>query len=85
MAGVDDQVARLEEKLRQLLTRQARVEERRRALATRRSRRDELRRRILVGTAVLGRVDQGVLPEAELQRWLDEALTRPEDRALFGL
>jgi hypothetical protein len=48
-------------------------------------RRQVARRKILVGTIVLTNVDQGVLEEPVLRGWLDSALTRPDDRALFGL
>jgi len=34
---------------------------------------------------VLARVEQGRIPQADLHAWLDEALTRPDDRALFDL
>jgi len=43
------------------------------------------RRKILVGAIVLAKIDQEVLPEKELRGWLDKALTRTDDRALFGL
>jgi hypothetical protein len=38
-----------------------------------------------VGALVLARVQQGRISEGELRGWLDEALTRADDRALFGL
>jgi len=44
-----------------------------------------VRRKVLVGAIVLARVDQGLLPELELRTWLDAALTRADDRALFDL
>jgi hypothetical protein len=34
---------------------------------------------------VLARVAQGQIPQAEFRAWLDAALTRPDDRALFDL
>jgi hypothetical protein len=34
---------------------------------------------------VLTRVAQGQLPESELRTWLDAALTRVDNRALFDL
>jgi hypothetical protein len=37
------------------------------------------------GAIVLAKVDQGLLEEATLRRWLDGALTRADDRQLFGL
>jgi hypothetical protein len=34
---------------------------------------------------VLARVEQGQLPESDFRTWLDAALIRAEDRALFEL
>ena len=47
--------------------------------------RDDLRRKVLLGAIVLARVDQGLLEESVLRGWLEGAVERPEDRALFGL
>jgi hypothetical protein len=79
------QIAALEEKLRQLKALEQAIEARRRSLESRRRRKDDTRRKILVGAIVLARVEQGRLPEAELREWLDQALTREDDRGLFGL
>jgi hypothetical protein len=54
-------------------------------VALHRSRRDELRRKIWVGAIVLAKVEDGSLDAALLRKWLDPAITRPEDRAPFGL
>ena len=80
-----EQIQRLEERLRQLKVQQARAEARRRLQVSRQARRDDTRRKILLGALVLAKVDQGVLAAADLQAWLDAALTRPADRALFDL
>jgi hypothetical protein len=85
MVKLDERISSLETRLKQLKTRQARVDARKRALASRRARQDDTRRKILVGAIVLTRVDQGRLPQSELRAWLDAALTRPDDRALFDL
>jgi hypothetical protein len=61
------------------------MEARRRSLESRRSRWDDTRRKILVGAIVLAKVEQGVLEESVLRGWLKGALTRADDRALFGL
>ena len=39
----------------------------------------------LVSAVVLAKVDEGVLAESVLRGWLDGALERADDRALFGL
>jgi hypothetical protein len=41
--------------------------------------------RILWSAIVLAKVEQGVIKEAQLRGWLEGALTRPDDRALFGI
>jgi hypothetical protein len=85
MVKLDERISSLETRLKQLKTRQVRLEARKRALASRRARQDDTRRKILVGAIVLTRVDQGQLAESELRAWLDAALTRADDRALFDL
>jgi chromosome segregation ATPase len=85
MPKIDDRIATLETKLKQLKTRQARLDARKRALASSRARKDDTRRKILAGAIVLARVEQGQIPQAEFRAWLDAALTRADDRALFDL
>jgi hypothetical protein len=80
-----DRIDTLEQRLKELKTRQQRNEARRRTFESRRERREETRRKILVGAIVLAKIEQGVLEESLLRRWLDGALTREDDRALFGL
>jgi hypothetical protein len=84
MAVSENQIERLEQKLKQLRARQARVQARQRVLRSQRERKDDTRRKILVGAVILAKVDQGVLPEVDLRRWMEGALTRADDRALFG-
>jgi hypothetical protein len=85
MPKIDDQIASLEEKLKQLKARQQKATARQRAIESKKARKDETRRKILVGAIVLARVEQGRLSEPELHGWLDEALDRADDRTLFGL
>jgi hypothetical protein len=85
MAKIDDRIEALESKLKQLKVQHQRKEARTRAVAARRARGAELRRKILVGAIVLAKVEEGVLDEAVLRGWLDAALTREDDRALFEL
>jgi len=79
------QIQKLEQRLRQLKVRKHRFDARRRALESKRSRSEEERRKFLVGAVVLTLVDRGALETALLRQWLDEALTRADERALFGL
>jgi hypothetical protein len=62
-----------------------RKEARARTVAAKKSRHEELRRMILVGAMVLAKIEKGELEEAILKKWMDAALSRPEDRTLFGL
>ena len=85
MAKLSGRIDTFEQRLKQLKVKQQRMEIRRRSLESRRVRRDDLRRKILVGAVVLAKVEQGGFQQATLQEWLDAALTRADDRALFGL
>jgi hypothetical protein len=85
MANISGRIDALEQRLKQLKVRQQRMESRRRSLESRRARRDDLRRKILVGAVVLAKAEQGEIQQATLKEWLDSALTRPDDRSLFGL
>jgi hypothetical protein len=82
-AKLDERITGLEEQLKQLRTRQQRIEARKRALLSRRERAADTRRKILVGAIVLAKVEQGELEAGRLRGWLDAALTRDDDRALF--
>jgi hypothetical protein len=80
-----ERIAALETKLKQLKVLQQRKEAKARTVEARRSRREEMRRKFLVGAIVLAKVDAGEIEEKTLKKWLDPAVTKPEDRALFGL
>jgi hypothetical protein len=83
-AKLDERITGLEVQLKQLRTRQQRIEARKRALLSRRERAADTRRKILVGAIVLAKVEQGELDADLLRGWLDQALTRKDDRELFG-
>jgi hypothetical protein len=85
MPKIDDQITQLQERLKQLKARQQKQAARERTVQVNRNRKADTRRKILVGAIVLARVEQGRLSEPELHGWLDEALDRTDDRALFGL
>ena len=38
-----------------------------------------------MGAIVLAKVDAGEIPPADLRHWLDQGLTRSDDRELFEL
>ncbi len=85
MPKLDEQISLLQDRLTQLQLRQRRSEERKRALTAQRERKAETRRSILVGALVRAKVEGGEMDADLLRRWLDAALTRPGDRALFDL
>jgi hypothetical protein len=82
---INDRIESLEARLKKLKVRQQRAQARARTVAHRTMRREETRRKILVGAIVLARVEQGLLEESVLRGWLEGAVERAEDRALFGL
>lgn len=81
---ISNRIDALEQRLKQLRAQQQRHDARRRSIENRRTRRDDLRRKVLVGAVVLERVQNGLLEELALKSWLDPAITRIEDRELFG-
>jgi hypothetical protein len=85
MPKLDDQITTLQGKLSQLKLRQHNLAQRREAIAAERERKLDARRRFLVGGVVLAKAARGEIAADQLQGWLDEALTRAADRALFDL
>lgn len=84
MASIDERIAALEQKLRQEKARKQQIEARARAAAAKRKRNEDTRRKVLVGAVILAKVERGEWPESQLRALLDGALTRQDDRALFG-
>ncbi len=82
---IAERIDTLEQRLKELKTQQQRMETRRRAAKARRDRREELRKKILVGAVVLEKVERGEIAEGLLMGWLESALAKEQDRALFGL
>ena len=85
LRGMFRLIAKAEEKLKQLKAEQQKVEARKKAAETKRSRQDDTRRKVLVGAVVLAKLEDGSYPEAEFTARMDAALSRAEDRKLFGL
>ena len=85
MSKIDEWIEALEAKLEQLKVQHQRKEIRARTAATKRARGEELRRKILEGAIVLAKAELGDLVESVLRGWLDQALTRADDRAVFEL
>ena len=71
-AKLDQQIETLQEKLKQLKTRQLAIENRKKAIATKRERKADTRRKILIGAVVMAKVERKDLDEKLLRSWLDE-------------
>ena len=82
---LNERISSLEQRLGQLRGQRQREDQRKRTFESRKARKEDTRRKILIGALVLARVQQGRFSEGELKSWLDEALIRTDDRALFGL
>lgn len=85
MATLDERIATLEAKLKQEKARKQLIEARKRAAEYKLKRSQDTRRKILIGAAILAKVERDEWPEAKLLALLDATLTRADDRALFGL
>jgi hypothetical protein len=85
MPKLDEQISTLQNRLTQLKLRQQRSDARKHALEAQRERKLETRRRILVGALVIAKAKEGEFDPNQLRAWLDRALTRTDDRALFNL
>jgi hypothetical protein len=85
MPKLDDQISTLQDRLNQLKLRQQHLDARKRAIEVQRERKAETRRKILVGGIVLAKFRQGEIDGEQFRGWLDQALTRADDRALFGI
>jgi hypothetical protein len=85
MPKLDEQISTLQERLKQLKLRQQRSDARKKAVEAQREKKAETRRQFVAGAVILAKVREGLLPESQFRIWLDEALARPDDRALFDL
>ncbi len=85
MPGIDDRIADLEKRLKQAKALKQQQLARERVAEKKRQRSDDTRRKILVGAVVLAKIERGEWPKERLREWIDQALTRADDRALFGL
>jgi len=85
MGALEDKIAKAEDKLKQLKAEQQKIDARKKAAEVQRKRQDDTRRKVLVGAVVLARLDAGQWPQAEFTAMMDAAISRPEDRRLFGL
>ena len=85
MAGIEDTIAALETKLKQAKARKQKIEAQKRTAERKVERSQDTRRKILVGAAILGKVEREEWPKDKLLAMLDSTLTRTDDRTLFDL
>jgi hypothetical protein len=85
MEPIDHRIEATELRLKKLRAQRQQLEARKRAEESKRKRSDDTRRKILVGAAILAKVERGEWPQARLLEMMSKTLTRPDDRALFGL
>ncbi|MEI7994939.1 MAG: hypothetical protein WCH01_08570, partial [Methylococcaceae bacterium] len=74
-----------EARLKQAKARKQQIEARKRAMDSKKNRANDTRRKILVGAAILAKVDRGEWPKDRLLDMMSQTLTRLDDRALFDL
>ncbi|MBC3863194.1 mobilization protein [Undibacterium jejuense] len=72
-------------KLSQLRALKQKIDAQKRTTESKKKRSEDTRRKILVGAAVLAKVDRGEWTESRLLELLGNTLTRSDDRALFNL
>lgn len=77
----DEKLEKLKQQRDQLNARIAKENARQRAA----NRKDDTRRKILLGSLCEKMITEGQWPEEKVKEALDDFLTRPHDRALFGL
>jgi len=85
MPSIDDTIESLKKRLKQAQAKKQKSEAKKRAAESKVERAKDTRRKILVGAAILAKVERDEWPEAKLLAMLDSTLTRADDRALFGL
>lgn len=83
MATVENTIARLEAKLKQAKAKKQQIEARKRASETKEERANDTRRKILIGAAVLRKIETNKWSEKELNEMMDDFLKNQKDRILF--
>ena len=83
--SIDSRIATLEARLRQEKAKKQQIEARRRAAEQKRIRSEDTRRKLLLGAVIMGKMERGEWSRDKVLVMLDAALTRADDRALFGL
>lgn len=85
MASIEERIAALETKLKQEKAKKQKIEALKKTADSKAKRSIDTRRKILVGAAILAKVERGEWPQDKLLAMLDASLNRADDRALFDL
>jgi hypothetical protein len=85
MDAIETRIEAAKQKLKQLNAQKQQLEARKRTEESKRKRTDDTRRKILVGAAILAKVERGEWPQTRLLEIMGKTLTRPDDLALFGI
>jgi hypothetical protein len=85
IAAAEQKAVDAAKRVKQLKAQREALEARKLHTVLKGQRADDTRRKILVGSAVLSRVEKGEWPKDKFLSMLDGFLTRPDDRALFDL
>ena len=83
--GIEARIKAQEEKLKQLKAQKQQIEARKRAAAAKVNRAQDTRRKVLAGAMILDMMERDEATRQRFTARLDSYLTRPDDRALFGL
>ncbi|MEO1351899.1 MAG: hypothetical protein AAFW84_24360 [Cyanobacteria bacterium J06635_15] len=78
----------MSKKMERLLEKQAQIKaqiQQARAIEKTLAKKQETRRKVLIGAAILARVEAGLWKQSDLLDMMDGFLTRPAERELFGL
>lgn len=82
---IEERIKQQEDKLKQLKALKQKQEARIRAAQSKKDRADDTRRKVLAGALLLEIMNESAENKNRFTERLDKFLTRPVDRALFGL
>ena len=85
MSALEDRIKGQEEKLKKLKALHQKQQAQKRTSEAKKTRADDTRRKVLVGALMLDMMGKNEQTKASIMGKLDAFLTRPNDRALFGL
>ena len=85
VTSLEERIKAQEGRLKQLKALKQKQEAQKRAAEAKRNRTEDTRRKVLVGAMMLGHMEKSDVMKDSIMTKLDAYLTRPDDRALFGL